>query len=177
MSQTVAVRRVFSRRYAAVWALALTAASAVAEPKAVSGYIERVTLFPGGLNLRVKVDTGAKHSSLNAQQIRKFRKGSEDWVRFAVTNSKGRSVVFERPVLRRTTIRRHHGRKQERPVLTLGICLGATYKEVEVNLVDRTGFNYQMLIGRSFLSGDFVVDVDKSFVLPPACPEPPAQGS
>lgn len=54
-------------------------------------------------------------------------------------------------------------------MIILGICLGTTYKEVEVNLANRSNFNYQMLIGRSYLSGDFLVDAGKIFFLKPLC--------
>ena len=51
----------------------------------------------------------------------------------------------------------------------LGICLGTIYKEVEVNLVDRSHFNYQLLIGRNFLIDSFLVDPSLTFSTKPKC--------
>ena len=41
-------------------------------------------------------------------------------------------------------------------------------KEVLVTLNDRTSMDYPLLIGRNFLSGDFLVDVDQDSEQPPA---------
>ena len=139
--------------------------------KRVCGWLERVQVFPGDLLFRAKMDTGAKHSSLNAHTIVEFEKDGEPWVRFVVRGRKGKKLEMERPLVRTAEIklRSKQQRTQERPVIHLGICLGSTYKEVEVNLVDRSNFNYQMLIGRSYLSGDFFVDAAKIFTLKPNC--------
>jgi hypothetical protein len=56
-----------------------------------------------------------------------------------------------------------------RPVIRLGICLGNVYKEVEVNLQDRSKFNYQMLIGRSYLKNSFLVDASATFTVETNC--------
>ena len=58
-----------------------------------------------------------------------------------------------------------------RPVVAIKICLGSTVKEVEVNLVDRSGFGYPILIGRSFLAGDFLVDASREGIAPLNCGE------
>ncbi|UCD82655.1 MAG: ATP-dependent zinc protease, partial [Desulfobacterales bacterium] len=58
---------------------------------------------------------------------------------------------------------------ERRPVIRIGICLEKVYKEVEVNLVNRSKFNYQMLIGRSFLEGEFAVDPAKTLTIKTDC--------
>ena len=64
---------------------------------------------------------------------------------------------------------RHTGNSQMRPVILLRICLGGVRKEAEVNLVDRSRFKYPLLIGRSFLAGDFLIDSDQTYLLKPLC--------
>ena len=137
----------------------------------VCGWLERVQVFPGDLVFRAKMDTGAKHSSLNARNIVPFEKNGDPWVRFVVRDRNRKKLTVERPMVRTAEIklRGKQKRTQERPVIILGLCLGTTYKEVEVNLVDRRHFNYQMLIGRSYLQGDFLVDVVRKFTLTPNC--------
>lgn len=139
--------------------------------KLIVGHVENVRVFPGGLTLQAKIDTGADHSSLNAQAVERFVRGATTWVRFSLTDRENRSVVIERPVLRTARIRRHAGLVEERDVLLLGICLGSIFKEVEINIVDRSGLSYKMLIGRSFLNGDFLVDAGERFMLEPRCPD------
>ncbi len=139
--------------------------------KSIVGHVENVQIFPEGLGLQAKIDTGADHSSLSASSIQTFLRGAKTWVRFSLTDSANRSAVIERPVLRTARIRRHGGVVEERDVLLLGICLGSVFKKVEVNIVDRGGLSYKMLIGRSFLNGDFLVDPGERFMLEPHCPD------
>jgi len=85
-----------------------------------------------------------------------FERDGQTWVRFDVVNKKEERATIELPLLRQATIKRHFGKRQYRHVVMLGICLGSVYKETQVTLVDREGFLYDMLLGRSFLKGDFI---------------------
>ncbi|MEJ2479236.1 MAG: RimK/LysX family protein, partial [Acidihalobacter sp.] len=151
-------------------------APAHAEPtKQVIGWVERVAIYPGNLVVRARIDTGAKTASLNCDCVQAFeRRDGQNWVRFSVVNSKGETVSLERRVVRTVTIRQHFGDKQRRPVIRLGLCLAGVYKEVDVNLVDRSGFNYQMLIGRNFLKDGFLVDAARTFLSTPRCSDAPS---
>ena len=133
-------------------------------------------VYPGDLELAAKLDTGAQHSSLDAGSVDRIERDGRPWVRFSVTDAKGRTVAFERPLVRTAIIRRHGGRVQERDVVRLGLCIGSVYREVEVNLIDRTGFDYRMLVGRSFLAGNLLVDAGRSYLLAPRCEGASASG-
>jgi hypothetical protein len=137
----------------------------------VAGWVEHVVLFPGNLKVKAKLDTGARNSSLNANHIDEFYRGGDKWVRFNLKNWKDRTVNFETRVIRTVKIKQHGKPSAIRPVIRLGICLGDVYKEVEVNLEDRSKFNYQMLLGRSFLKDSFLVDAKTMFTLQPNCRE------
>ena len=41
--------------------------------------------------------------------------------------------------------------------------------EEEVALADRNHLDYEMLIGRSFLAGNVIVDPSKTFTIEPSC--------
>jgi len=135
----------------------------------VAGWVENVSLFPGNLKIKAKLDTGARNSSLNAKYIEDFERDGEKWVRFKLKNWKGRTEKFEARVIRTATIKQHETESVSRPVIRLGICLGNIYKEVEVNLQDRSKFNYQMLIGRSYLRKSILVDSSVTFTIQPDC--------
>lgn len=137
--------------------------------KQIAGWVEEVTILPEGLELQAKLDTGADHSSLDVKDLAQFEREGATWARFDVTNHLGKSARFERKILRVSRIRLHRGGPQPRPVVLLGICLGNHRPEVEVNLVDRSGFKYPLLIGRSFLQGRIAVDPAMEFVLKPEC--------
>jgi hypothetical protein len=138
--------------------------------KQVAGWVENVILFPGNLKVKAKIDTGARNSSLNADHLEEFERDGTTWVRFGLENWKGQAVSMEAPVIRTVKIKQHGTQAAVRPVIRLGICLGDVYKEVEVNLEDREKFNYQMLVGRSYLRNSFLVDASASFKVKPNCP-------
>jgi hypothetical protein len=144
------------------------------QAKTTVGWVENAVIYPGNILVKAKVDTGARHSSLHCECKTIVKKDGERYIRFSIKNFKGKRVELERKVYRVATIKRHHERRQQRDVIKLAICLGNTLKQVEVNVVDRSGFNYQLLIGRSFLKNDFVVDPALKFVHAPQC-QPPSQ--
>jgi hypothetical protein len=78
--------------------------------------------------------------------------------------------MVEKQVRRTALIKRHGGKNQRRAVIRLGICLGSTYMEEDVNLTDRTHFDYQMLVGRSFLAGNAIIDPSLTYTTEPNCP-------
>jgi hypothetical protein len=140
-----------------------------AQEKQVIGWIEKVRIHPGNLILRAKLDTGAENSSINALSITDFVRDGKKWIRFGVSNLLGEQVILEREMIRMAEIKRKGTESQKRPVIHLGICLGGIYREVEVNLVDRSKFDYWMLIGRSFMEGHFVVDPSVAYRTEPHC--------
>lgn len=140
-----------------------------AENKDIVGRIEKVRIYPGDLVLRGKLDTGAKTCSLHALNMTKFARNGERWVRFTVKNQKGEATTIERKIVREAKIKQANREPETRPVILLGVCLGRQYREVEVNLVDRTEFNFPMLIGRSFMIGHLVVDPELKYTAEPDC--------
>ncbi len=144
----------------------------VSAPKAnplVMGWIERVEIRSHGLLIEAKLDTGAKNSSIDAANIVEFVRGGEKWVRFDVSDRKGRTVSFERPVFRTARIKRSAARTSSRPVVKLPLCIGSFLQEVEVNLAKRTHLNYPLLVGRSAMAGKVFVDSSRTFTKDPIC--------
>ncbi len=140
------------------------------QAETLAGWVERARVYPSGLALRAKLDTGAMNSSLHTRDLKRFERSGATWVLFQVTDHHGTSVEIQRPVIRTARVKRPSGESQERPVVILGICVGKVRKDVEVNLVDRSKFLYPLLLGRSFLAGDLVVDSARRYTLAPACP-------
>jgi hypothetical protein len=140
--------------------------------KKIVGLIEKVKICPSGLEFKAKLDTGARNSSLGVSQTVEFERNGEEWIRFDAANLKGEKRTIERKIIKRVRIKRHKTESVRRYVIKLGVCLGEYYREVEVNLEDRTGFNYRMLVGRSFIEGVFIVDPSLNFTTQPRCREP-----
>ena len=145
--------------------------SSSAEEKFVAGWLEKAKIYPGGLLLHAKLDTGAKTTSLNIQNLETFEKNQQLWVRFQVVSRKERVRTFERKVTRRVKIKRHGADPLERYVVKLGVCVGNHFRKVEVNLADRSDFNYQLLIGRTYLNPHILVDAAETYTLTLDCKE------
>ena len=140
-----------------------------AEEKEVIGWIEKVKIFPANIVVQAKLDTGADYSSLNASNIQEFEKNNRKMIKFEVTNRYGQKATIEREIVRIAMVKKHFGKAQRRPVVRLGICVGSRYMDADVNLVDRTNFENQMLIGRSFMAGNLLLDPAMTFTAEPSC--------
>ncbi len=137
--------------------------------KDLVGWIEKVKLSPSNITLEAKLDTGADNCSLNAQDIKKFKRKGQTWVKFKIKNREKKEKTIELPVIKQTRIKRVKGKSQVRPVVRLGLCLGSKYSEVDVNLADRSNFAYPLLVGRSFLSAHVVLDPSRTYTTEPNC--------
>lgn len=158
-------------RAAAISTLVLAlAGSAVAAEPDIFGWAEPVVLVETGFELEAKLDTGADTSSLDAIDIRRFRRKGKSWVRFTVEgHGRDDEVRLERPLLRRVRIKRHDGDSQLRSVVSLTVCLGDHQRKVEFSLIDRSEFDYPVLLGRSALAGIAIVDPDETNLSEPDC--------
>lgn len=144
--------------------------------RAVVGIAERVRLDPDGFELRAKIDTGADLSSINAENLEIVVRNGRRRAVFDVVNSAGQRLHLDRQIVRRTRIKQTgNGQPEIRPVVRLGICLDGVYRRALVSLADRTGFDYQLLLGVDFLAGHFVVDPSLSMTREPRCPPHPTQ--
>lgn len=144
---------------------------AQAEKLLTVGIVETVRLDPGNITLEAKIDTGADNSSLDARDIEFFSRNSEKWVRFKVPLRDGPKTM-ELPFVRMTKTKRAGAPSAERPVVRMTVCLGTLAVPANVNLTDRAGLDYRMLIGRSILAGRTLVDPRHKNLTEPRCEEP-----
>ena len=134
-----------------------------------AGWLEWVCLQPSKQVFKAKLDTGAKTSSIHATQIVNRTQNGEQWVDFTLTDRYGKSQQYSKAVARQSTIKEHFGEKQIRPVVMMALQLGDSLLSTEVNLVDRSGLNYQLLLGRLFLKDQLVVDPGIKFNIKTDC--------
>lgn len=140
-----------------------------AAEKHIYGLNERVYLAEVGLELKAKLDTGAQTSSLSAQDIKHFDKDAEPWVSFRVAIDDAPPQTFELPLARVSKIKRRDGDITpemqrtyiKRPVVTMTVFMGTQQHAIEVNLTDRSRFEFPMLIGATALQ-QFNAIVDPS---------------
>lgn len=94
-----------------------------------------------------------------------------EMITFKLTSRRGREVIYTEPVVRWVSIRRRGGGTIVRPVVNMDLCIGGIRLTGEVNLADRSGFNYPLLVGRNMLSdAGIAIDSRKIFAARKACP-------
>lgn len=131
-----------------------------AESKTVYGLNEHVALPDFDLELPAKLDTGAQTASLSARDIERFKRDGESWVRFYLAIDEAHAHPIERPLTRISRIKRRAGdfdpeedkTYTARPVIELQMCMGTALRNIEVNLTDRSAFQYPLLIGSDALT-------------------------
>ncbi|MCM2321052.1 MAG: ATP-dependent zinc protease [Pseudomonas sp.] len=129
----------------------------LAAEKNVYGLNEYVSLPELDDVLAAKLDTGAKTASLGARNIKRFKRNGETWVRFNIGSDD--TAPIEKPLARISKIKRRAGdfdpdegkTYTARPVIELDVCMGNTLRTIEVNLTDRSAFQYPLLIGSEAL--------------------------
>lgn len=142
----------------AVACLAGAATPGYGDSPRTMGWVEKVTVLPENLVLTAKLDTGAQTSALDAPRHKRFERDGKPWVRFTVNDRRGRTAVFERPVIRAVRVSRSDTATQTRPVIMLALCLDGMYREEAVTLTNRSHLSTPLLIGRSMMSGRFLVN-------------------
>lgn len=139
----------------------------------VYGWIEKGLIMPSGVAVKMKLDTGALTSSLDARELHHFKRDGKPWVRFtlALTDAKTDKEVrqtLERPVERSVTVRGAGG-MEERPTVTMSICVGDKVYKEWFTLRDRSDMIYPVLLGRRLLAELGPVDSARTFTVQPSC--------
>ena len=140
-------------------------AKKVARPKPVLGRIEWVTFEDPSFKVQAKVDTGAKTSSLHAENIKEKTVNGEKYVEFETIGSEGERILLIEKVVAQTGVRSSTGEEKKRYVIKKKLTLGGQTHETNVNLNDRSKMQYPMLIGRTLLIGNYIVDVSQSQIM------------
>ena len=139
--------------------LSLFSFCAMAAEPTLYGRYEYIGVSEIGETFKAKMDTGALTASLSAKDIERFTRDGEDWVRFRLATKGADDKVYEHKLARISTIKNRADEEDEgeepevskRPVVDLALCLGDVKRTVEVNLTDRSSFNYPLLIGAKAL--------------------------
>jgi len=126
----------------------------------ILGYWEYIKL-PGiyKKSIKVKCDTGATISALNAEDLVIIKKNKLNFVRFRLFKD---SEFVEFRVTEMRQVRSSNGEAQIRPVVIIPIQIGRTVYSIDCTLTNRTPMSFPMLLGRTALAGRYLIDSNQS---------------
>lgn len=120
----------------------------------IVGWTETVSLPHLGLmDLKAKIDTGARTSALHADRIKRFTRDGADWVRFRVRHDATRErIEAEYPVHDVRSIKNTSGVPQERIIIRTDLMIAGRKWHIDLSLTDRSNMRLAMIVGRTALS-------------------------
>lgn len=142
----------------------------------VIGWHEAIALPDLGIDrIYAKIDTAADHSTLHAQAIVRVNQGEdgapcdsvdftppllrrqascEEWPRGGVRRVRA-------PIIDERVVRSSNGTDDVRLVIATRLVLGGSTLNARFTLTNRDGLRFPVLIGRSALTGEFLVDAGR----------------
>lgn len=152
----------------------------VCNGKQILGKIETVVISDEDVILDAKLDTGSTMASLSAHNIKIIKIDGKLWVQFKIYSPDDeKNITLIKPLVRYVRILKRSEEHTdnlieqyaERPVINLSLCIGNKKIMTEVNLIDRSSFQYPMLLGTDALKKlNAVIDVSQKHLVNTSCP-------
>ncbi len=137
--------------------------------KLLIGAIEECELPDLGIaNLHMRVDTGAKTSSLHVDSIKQFHKKGKPWVKFHIhptVHQVEDTVLCEALVKDIRRIKSSNGSVDERYIIETTLALGQQSWSIDLSLSNRSDMTFLMLLGREGMGSRVLVDPSERFLV------------
>lgn len=141
----------------------------MSDEKLLIGAIEECQLPDLGLfSLHMRVDTGAKTSSLHVDGLEHFHKSGKPWVRFNIhpsVHQVEKIIKCEAPVKDVRRIKSSNGAVDERYIISTTLKLGERTWKINLSLSDRSEMTFMMLLGRQGMGKHVLVDPSETFLV------------
>ena len=135
----------------------------------VVGWREWLALPDLGIErIKVKIDTGARTSALHAFFVDPFQHQGEEWVRFGIhplQHNSDKIIECQAPIKDRRVVTDSGGHREQRFVIESRVACGRFSWKAELTLTDRDSMKFRMLLGRTALTGRFLVDPAASYLI------------
>ena len=116
--------------------------------------------------VRCKIDSGARSSALHVDRCWRFSERGAPWVGFSLSNDGHGETPLQAvaPIFDEREVIDSGGHRTRRIFLRTTLALAGVEREIEINLTDRRGMLFPMLLGRTAMAGWFTVDPSRSFL-------------
>jgi hypothetical protein len=115
---------------------------------------------------KVKVDTGARTSAIHAHNVERYSENGIKMVSFSVLPVQRKQSIVRRcsaPLVDIRDVTDSGGHTETRHVIATRLELAGVTKEIEITLTERRDMLFRMLLGRTALAEDFLVNPALSF--------------
>lgn len=137
--------------------------------KIIIGNLEICHLPDLGISdLQVRIDTGAKTSSLHVDNLKRVKVGGRPYVEFDLhpdVYNLDQTVHCKAPMHDSRRIKSSNGEVEQRCVIQTTLQLGDHQWPIELTLSNRQDMTYLMLLGREGMGDRVLVDPAQSFLL------------
>lgn len=119
-------------------------------------------------DLHIRVDTGAKTSSLHVDNIKLIKKKGKSWISFDLhpeIHNVDTIVSCESALHDIRKIKSSNGISEQRYVIKTPIQFGSHSWPIEITLTDRSEMSYLMLLGRQGMENRVLVDPSENFLI------------
>lgn len=119
-------------------------------------------------DLHIRVDTGAKTSSLHVDNIKLIKKKGKSWISFDLhpdIHNVDTVVSCESALHDIRKIKSSNGISEQRYVIKTPIQFGSHSWPIEITLTDRSEMSYLMLLGRQGMENRVLVDPSENFLI------------
>ena len=141
----------------------------MSDSKIILGALEVCSLPELGIaQMDMRVDTGAKTSSLHVDNIQRVKKNGKSVVSFDIhpdMHNVDRVISCEAPLTDIRRIKSSNGNSEERYVIKSLLDIGGHSWPIEITLTDRSDMTYLMLLGRQGMSDRVLVDPSETFLM------------
>lgn len=137
----------------------------MSKERVIIGRLEHIALPGLGIaRVEAKVDTGAYRSAIHYQRVKvRSIKGVKRLVVTFQMGGQRKTKAFK--VFKRIAVKSSNGEVSKRYLITTTVRLNGFSVRTQFTLFDRSDMKFQVLLGRKFLRGRFLVDVSTKHLI------------
>ncbi len=135
----------------------------------ILGNLENFDLPELGIfGIQVRVDTGAKTSSLHVDNMSRFTKAGKPWIKYHIhpnIHNVDDIIECKSPIQDIRLVKSSNGKSEERYVIKTLVKVATATWPIEITLTNREDMSNLMLFGREGMGNKVLVDPSATFLL------------